>query len=284
MKLGDIEVIPVLDGYGLCYPTELFFRTTSVDWEPHRQYLRPDGRWEYPVGAYVVFVDDRVVLVDAGLGPRKFANMVGGRLLDSLAASGVAQQDITDLVLTHLHWDHFGWVWHHGQRTFPNATYYCHVQDWKHFTEGKGARWLAEGSITAADGVAQEEGSWLDVLRTIEDRLETWNGDRLLFSGVDLVAAPGHTPGNSMVILSSGTERALIVGDVMHCPAQMTETEWEVLGDFDAVAASKARVQLLREVEGTDTKISAPHFPGMEFGRVVVGEGKRQWAVSSARR
>jgi glyoxylase-like metal-dependent hydrolase (beta-lactamase superfamily II) len=125
-----------------------------------------------------------------------------------------------------------------------------------------------------------EDGTWLDVLRTIEPRLETWEQDGTLCHGVDVVAAPGHTPGNSMVIVSSGNQRAFIVGDVMHCPAQLTEPEWGAYGDFDPVAAAAARSRLAMELEQADSHVAAPHFPGMQFGRVVVSEGRRRWLVS----
>jgi glyoxylase-like metal-dependent hydrolase (beta-lactamase superfamily II) len=279
VKIGEIDVVPVVDGYGATMPTR-FFRTTEEDWQDHQQYLRPDGSWEFPVGAFIVRTGGRVVLVDAGLGPRKFAYMVGGQLLENLSASGVEVEDVTDVVITHPHWDHIGWVSHHGSFSFPNATYHCHVDDWQHFTQGPGAARLAEGSIIPADGFAREDGTWLDVLLAIGPRLETWDTDRALFPGVNLVVAPGHTPGSSMVIVSSGIERAFIVGDVMHCPAQLTEPEWGAYGDFDPAAAARTRTQLAVELESGDSHIAAPHFPGMQFGRVLMSEGRRQWLVS----
>jgi hypothetical protein len=91
--------------------------------------------------------------------------------------------------------------------------------------------------------------------------------------------APGHTPGSGVMVLSSGTARAVLLGDVAHCPVELLEDEWAGIGDVDPELARRTRVALMREYEGLDVPITASHFPGLKFGRLLSGEGKRQWVV-----
>jgi glyoxylase-like metal-dependent hydrolase (beta-lactamase superfamily II) len=91
------------------------------------------------------------------------------------------------------------------------------------------------------------------------------------------VAAPGHTPGNAYVVLSSGSERGFLLGDIVHCPVELIDDDWAGLGDVDPVLARTVRVKLARELEGTDAQVAGAHFPGMHFGRLLTGEGSRSW-------
>ena len=73
---------------------------------------------------------------------------------------------------------------------------------------------------------------------------------------------------------------ALLLGDVVHCPVELLDDEWEGMSDVDPELALRTRVALARELEGSDVPVAAAHFPGLQFGRVLLGEGKRRWVVS----
>ncbi len=78
----------------------------------------------------------RVVLIDTGTD--RFAEQPGGKLstrwsidrtrsvLDTLAAAGLGADDVTDVILTHRHWDHVG-----GLRHFDRATVHAHADEWE---------------------------------------------------------------------------------------------------------------------------------------------------------
>ena len=80
-----------------------------------------------------------------------------------------------------------------------------------------------------------------------------------------------------MLVLSSGSERALLLGDAVHCPVELLEAEWASLGDVDQALAVRTREALAREFEGTGIPMAGPHFPGMRFGRLLPGTGRRYW-------
>jgi glyoxylase-like metal-dependent hydrolase (beta-lactamase superfamily II) len=276
VQVGDLHILPVHDGTFKVKATDAY-RTgqpdapangkgeREADWTPHQGLLDDEGMLEIALGAFLIGTSDRVVLVDTGLGavkaPVAGAEMTGGLLLDSLTAHGVAPADVTDVVFTHLHFDHVGWATKHGEIVFPNATYRCDQRDWDHFV-----------THDPAGGGARK-------LRPITDRLATWDRDGTILPGLDAMVAPGHTPGSTIVVVSDGAARALLLGDVVHCPVELVDDEWAGMGDVDPELAKKTRIALAKEIEGKDLPIAAAHFPGMHFGRLLGGAGRRQWVV-----
>ena len=259
MKIGALEITPLVDGEFSAKPTDMYPSTTEIDWEPHKRWLKHDGTLELSIGCFLVRTGDRRILVDAGLGTIKAPGFTGGRLIDELAKVDLKPDDITDVVFTHLHFDHVGWATQHGEIIFTSATYRCDTKDWVHFVgpdeTGEGARKLAP----------------------ITERLETFDGQVTLAPGLDTLPTPGHTPGHTALVISSGTERVILLGDAAHCPMELEESEWEGLGDVDKALAKRTRNAMLDELEKPGTIASAAHFPGLEFGRVLRGEGKAQW-------
>ena len=178
-------------------------------------------------------------------------------MIDGLAALGVKPEQITDVLFSHLHFDHVGWATQQGRIVFPNATYRCDERDWSHF-------------------VGPDPGA-TKKLTPIADRLEPWSGGGNLLPGVDLMDGVGHTPGSTIVVLSSGNERAMLLGDVVHCPVELLDDEWDGLADVDPELALRTRRALARELEGDDIPVAAAHFEGLQFGRLLAGNGTRSW-------
>jgi glyoxylase-like metal-dependent hydrolase (beta-lactamase superfamily II) len=115
------------------------------------------------------------------------------------------------------------------------------------------------------------------LLPPIADRLETWSEDGTILPGLDVRSAPGHTPGSTVIVISSGTNRAMLLGDVVHCPAELLSNDWEAIGDVDPKLAQRSREALARELEGANIPAAAAHFPGLQFGRLLAAEGRRRW-------
>ncbi len=267
VRLGHLEVVPVFDGSVDLQPNAMYLMGpddvkggAEDDWAPHRDLVSDDGTIELVFGGFLVRgAGDRLMLVDGGVGalPHGGTGVTGGHLLESLAGIGVAPADVTDVLFTHLHFDHIGWATVDGAPTFPAATYRCDVRDWDHFY--------------GSDDDATER------LHGVADRIETWDGDGTLAPGVDTRLAPGHTPGSALLVLSSGNERALLLGDVVHCAVELLDDDWGGVADVDPKLAQRTRNALARELEGTDVPVAAAHFPGLQFGRVLRGEGTRRF-------
>ncbi|MGO9909837.1 MAG: MBL fold metallo-hydrolase [Acidimicrobiales bacterium] len=270
MKIGDISIDGVSDGSLKGRPTRMFNKSEQ-EWQQHSQFLDEKGLLTFDMGGFLIRSGDRLALVDTGIGPHADPEQTG-TFMQSLASLGVTPGEVTDVVLTHLHFDHVGWVSDGEERLFPNATYRCHEADWEFF--------MGADPFDDSAGVAFMGGQRAaELLPPVEDRLEVWDGDGTILPGLDVRSAPGHTPGSSVIVISSGAERAMLLGDVVHCPAELLSDDWEAIADVDRELARRSRVALARELEGTDIPVAGAHFPGLQFGRLLAGasEGQRQW-------
>jgi glyoxylase-like metal-dependent hydrolase (beta-lactamase superfamily II) len=261
MRIGDIEIQPVMDGSTWDEADKVYHIPGVEDcWACRHGLVDERRRIHFAIGGFLVRTKERVALVDTGVGTINNGQYAGGRFLESLGELGVSPDQVTDVLFSHLHFDHVGWATKKGTVTFPNATYRAHRRDWEFFMEGPN---VAEG--------AQRK------LNPLKPRLELFDADVPLIPGIDARLAPGHTPGSTVFIVSSGGARAILLGDAVHSPFELEEREWEALVDVDPQGATLVRNALADEVADTDDIVSCPHFPGLQFGRVVTTAGQRKF-------
>jgi glyoxylase-like metal-dependent hydrolase (beta-lactamase superfamily II) len=142
MRIGEIEVLPVFDGLGYEVARDVLLRPDedgTDPWAAHEARLDPHGRLEFTLGGFLVRTGDRVIVVDAGAGTIDTGQYRGGQFLASLHEHGVAPDDVTDVIFTHLHFDHVGWATAKGEVVFRHATYRVHEADWAYFVDSPGA-------------------------------------------------------------------------------------------------------------------------------------------------
>jgi glyoxylase-like metal-dependent hydrolase (beta-lactamase superfamily II) len=89
--------------------------------------------------------------------------------------------------------------------------------------------------------------------------------------GITAVATPGHTPGHLSFVVSSGTARAVILGDMIHCPVEIGQSELDFVFDVDPKLNRETKARIERELAQPDTVTVGPHFPNLVFGRVLPG-------------
>lgn len=93
--------------------------------------------------------------------------------------------------------------------------------------------------------------------------------------------AGAHAPGHTSTVLSSGEERLIVLGDALHCPAQLTEAAaGEFFYDVDPDLGVRTRQALLQEAEQPGTSLLPCHFPGMQAARLLPATGQRHWVLS----
>ncbi|MCH8297699.1 MAG: MBL fold metallo-hydrolase [Chloroflexi bacterium] len=280
LTVGSVE-ITVLHDAEVALPFSATFPDVPLEaWAPYLErfpeaYSGSD-KMRVHFECYLVRSQGRTLLIDTGLGnsssnPNVVANIGGGIdgvLLSELQAAGFQAGDIDTVFLTHLHPDHVGWnVARNGDDespTFPNARYVAHEADWAAFdtpldSEIFGYDWWAE---TVAP------------LRRL-GVLDLITGETELTGELTVVPTPGHTPGSMSMIVNSGGERAFIMGDVFHGPAQVTETDWVFHYDMDPDQAGLTRRGMLDRAESENAAIAICHHSG--FGRVIREGGRRYW-------
>ncbi len=268
MRVGAVNIEGVSDG-SLLVPPGSLFNKNDQDWLPHSQFLDQNGMLPIEFGGFLVRSGERLVLVDTGIGPGSTSDRTG-MFMRSLSAIGVHPAEVTDVVLTHLHFDHLGWATDGERRLFDRAIYRCHAADWDFFM---GVKPFDDSlAVSTMGGRGSSE-----LLPPILDRLETWSEDGSILPGIDVRSAPGHTPGSTVVVISSGMERAMLLGDVVHCPAELLSDDWEMIGDVDRQLAQRTREAFAKELEGSNVPAAATHFPGLKFGRLLKAQGRRRW-------
>jgi glyoxylase-like metal-dependent hydrolase (beta-lactamase superfamily II) len=235
-------------------------------WAPFREYLDPGGAVPLNFGAFLVAEGERLTLVDTGLGGR--ANGPGGKLPSELERAGVRPEQISTVVITHLHPDHVGWntVDRDGRPEvlFANARHIVQRRDWEFFTRPE---------IKAAHpfiGLCAEPLASAGLLDLIE-------GERSLSAAVSTLFTPGHTPGHQSVLIASGGEKAVITGDATHTPAQVERPDWSLAVDVDPALSARTRADLWDRVEREGLTVCAGHYPYPSTGRIVRVDGRRRW-------
>jgi glyoxylase-like metal-dependent hydrolase (beta-lactamase superfamily II) len=264
VKVGALEIVPVLDGTARL-PRDMAVRhVRGSAWDCPHQPLDEQGRIAMDIGSFLLRTGGRTILVDLGAGNGFIHEAFDtGGLVANLARLGVAPEDVTDVVFTHMHVDHVGWSTTRGETTFPRATYRVHAADWAYFMTGPAA-----------------EPTMLEALSPIEAQLETFDEEVDLAPGLRARPAPGHTPGSTVFVVSHGGERALLLGDVVHTVNELTDPEWEGMFDVDRTAANALRARLADELAETGDLFAPAHLPGLSFGRLVTADGLREfrWA------
>ncbi|MCS6845671.1 MAG: MBL fold metallo-hydrolase, partial [Caldilineales bacterium] len=251
--MGPIRVTYLPDGGGVASPAATFPPSGEAAWQAYADLLTPDGRLVTSIGAFLIEVEDRKILVDAGIGPVHldfpgFGVYQGGRLLESLAQAGVAPDQITDVVFTHLHVDHVGWVTveEHGRRrlTFPNARHLVSEVEW---------RFWYGGNNPAGPNPDTVQKPLAPVIQFVADGQE-------IAPGLRAMATPGHTPGHLSLVLDGGHQRLILIADLMYSPVQISQPTWSAAFDADPAQANATRLAIFHELTRPDTLTAAGHF------------------------
>jgi glyoxylase-like metal-dependent hydrolase (beta-lactamase superfamily II) len=260
--IGQIELVALSDG--VCRMPQEFY--VGLDFTTHQHLLASDGTVHIPIGCFLLRTANTTVLVDAGIGDVSEDWVDGGRLPGELRAAGVSPADIDVVVCTHLHLDHIGWLAVDDAPFFPHATVRFGADDWPVFV---------------SDRDDDDRGRRTMEVLEASGRLDPLSGDLIpLAPGLTARHTPGHTPGHYGLVVGSGVDRGYLLGDAVECPLQITEPDFHALSDVDPALAARTRESLWRELEGSDTLITGSHFPGLQFGRVLTGEGKRYFAAA----
>ena len=172
------------------------------------------NRIDLRLRALLIQDDKRNILVDTGIGDKgdgKFNDIyrvdhTRFNLDKSLSEKKLARTDITDVILTHLHFDHAGGATfiHKGDiaPTFPNATYHIQKQQLE----------------TAINPSKRERGSFIrgDFEPLVKNGLTNIiDGERELFPGIVLYTTNGHTAAQQQVFVSDGKKHLFHTADMI---------------------------------------------------------------------
>jgi glyoxylase-like metal-dependent hydrolase (beta-lactamase superfamily II) len=268
-QIGDIKVTRVVEmevagGTRFILPDATRDAAAELTWmQPH--FMDAEGNLIMSIHALVVDTGQQRIVVDTCIGNDKERNIPGWNQLQTnfladLEAAGYPRDTIDLVFCTHLHVDHVGWntMLVDGQwvPTFPNARYLLAQPEYDYWANAEAED--AYGDIMGDSITPVIEAGLVDFVE--------WDVE--ISPGVTLEPTPGHTPGHCSVHLVSRGEEALITGDCIHHPCQMTRTDWCSSADYDQPAGQTTRDSLLAKYVDSDVLFIGTHFPTPTAGHV----------------
>lgn len=225
----------------------------------------------------------RVILVDTGCGTKwapdvaeRYAiNLRPNALDDALADAGYSRADVTDIVITHLHFDHNGgladWFDDPGGRTqlrYPQARHWVHRIHWEHANR---PHRKDRASFLEQDFAALANA---EVLNFVEGKQP-----RPSMEGIEWVLSHGHTPYQLLPLFGTGPDRLLFVGDACPTVAHL-KLGWVMAYDLQPQTTIDEKQALFQRCLDDSISIAFPHDP--EVGGVSIGGTVTRPIVSHA--
>lgn len=243
IRLGGFELVSVLAGggrnqdpigtFGLEVPPETFKAVSDEN------FIASD----WTAGSYTPVLlrgPEGLVLFDTGIDP---ANTVA-----ALALAGVKPEEISHVVLTHMHGDHIGGLMQDGAPVFAEAQLIAPRAEAEYWAANPGDAYTAK--VAPLIGKA----------RLIED------GEEVL-PGVRAEAAHGHTPGHTTYLLESEGQKLLLTGDSFnHYVWSVQHPEWHVRFDIDKAKGAQTRRRVLVRLANERIPFIGYHMPFPALG------------------
>lgn len=223
--------------------------------------IKPDARnrIELAMRCLLIEGDGRVILVDDGLGDKyddRFADIYGvdhgNATLDrALEEAGFARESITDVILTHLHFDHCGGSTRREEGevvpAFPQARFYVQQRHWD---------WAMHPNV-------REQGSFLAENLTplgMSDQLSLVDGEFELFSGIHLHLAHGHTEAQQLVRVTDGARNLVFVADLLPTVHHLAPA-WNMAYDVRPLVTIEEKGRFLARATASGWSLFFEHDP-----------------------
>jgi len=252
VMVGDAEVTALSDGTMVLTP-DMLTGVPQAEIERHLRAAHMHGQTLHTsVNIYLIRHGGRMVLVDGGCG--LFYGPSLNKLPASLKAAGYSPEQITDVLVTHLHDDHAGGLVVGGKLIFPNAT--VHV-DRREGVNSMVSPYQKAGKLARFEGVAE------------------------LVPGIRSQPAPGHTPGHSGFVLESKGRKLFFWGDLLHVEeVQLPAPQINVIFDSDRAEAMAQRQRAFADAAEKGYLVAGAHVTYPGIGRLTKeGSGYRWWPL-----
>jgi glyoxylase-like metal-dependent hydrolase (beta-lactamase superfamily II) len=277
IRIGSAAVSVLRDSYWEAAPlTHLRDRNNEpIPSEAFEPYMDdPAAVHRSQVISFLVRSRGKLILVDAGVGRWGLWRFGDGVLLDSLRETGVRPEEVDFVIPSHLHLDHIGWNTYPGPDgepviTFPNARYLFHQADWDYLTLP---------ALLNERPVANEAARKCLFPVRDADRMRLLDSECDVTDELTVLHTRGHTPGSVSVLVKSGDEAAIFIGDLAHLCVQLSEFDWSPNYETDRVAVAESRRRVVEEAVRRNALVAGPHLEeGPAFGRMVMLNGRRVW-------
>jgi glyoxylase-like metal-dependent hydrolase (beta-lactamase superfamily II) len=263
-RFGELEVA-VVDA-GVMHWSPMF--AEGQEWRPGAT-LDDEGRSVLGINGMIAKTPEALVVIDPNsLGPEDSPSTatltVGAGIGPALTAFDVDPLEVTHVLITHGHFDHFTGLLSprdSDRLRFPNAEHVFPEADMPE----PGATGPHIDEVRHVIGIVQASG-----------RLRLVSGDVELAPGVAVLAAPGESPGHQIVRLDGGADLVYYLGDLVHFPIEVEHPDWVALRR-DAPTLLRTRHRVFSDPAGRDAVFVFTHSRFPAWGRIE-STGPDGWA------
>lgn len=268
-KVGDAQVTVVSDGVNT-FPLGANFipnaKVEEVAAALEKAYM-PKDKVSIQFGPLVINSGGKLIVLDTGNGAGALAGSKGavGQFSANMAAAGFDPKAVDLVVISHFHGDHInGLLNADGTPAFVNAEVLVPSVEWKFFMD--------DGEMSRATG-ERMPGVFKNARRVLETGLKKkvtpYEWGKEVAPGLLAVETPGHTPGHTSYVLSSGSGKVFIQSDVTNIPYLFAANPgWHAFFDQDADMAEKSRLKTYDMLVADKLQVQGFHYPFPGLGNV----------------
>lgn len=260
MRIGKYEIHPVETGRFALDGGAMFGVVPKPLWEKTNP---PDEKNRVTLAARALLLrgDGRTVLIDTGNGGKlneKLRSIYriepdGSDLLSSLARFGIAPGDVTDVILTHLHFDHAGGATHlvdgEAVPTFPRARYYVQEEHWR-----------AAQVPTERDRASFFPDDFIPLKK--RGVLEFTAGEAEIIPGVSVRLVHGHTAALQCPLIRDGRTTLFYCADLVPTTSHIL-LPWIMAYDLRPLVTLEEKRRILAQAAAEDWTLFFEHDPNL---------------------
>ncbi len=253
-KVGDLQVTAINDGFGR-RPLEGFVRNAELS--AVQKVLADAGQPTDNILLHftTLVVNDgkKLTLLDTGNGDS--GAPTSGLWMSNFRAAGFTPEQVDTVVISHFHGDHInGLRLKSGAAVFPNAEVMVPEAEW--------AFWMDDSRMAAApDGMKPAFQGVRRVFEPIKAQVKQYKPGTEVVTGINTIAAPGHTPGHSAFVVGG---KLLALSDTTNNPLLFAKQPgWHAVFDMDAAGAEATRRRMLDMAIADKLQVAFyhAHFP-----------------------
>tara|TARA_R110000868_G_scaffold383578_13_gene650812 strand:+ start:32365 stop:33186 length:822 start_codon:yes stop_codon:yes gene_type:complete len=205
------------------------------------------GALKISINPFLIVTPDKNILFDCGIG--EFGEETGPHVIrENLETYDLSEFDITDIFLSHLHYDHIGGLANkengYWELTFPGAKIWASKKDWKQATAKE--QWYDEEKT--------EFLAFVDARADLHFLAETDHP----YPEIKVDKTGGHTEFHQVLLFDDGVTKLMHAGDVMATRSQINR-KFAAKYDFDPVSSQKQRERLAKLAFKEEFTILAYH-------------------------
>jgi glyoxylase-like metal-dependent hydrolase (beta-lactamase superfamily II) len=256
-KVGSVEVTALYDGIWRKPHDPGFIKNASID-DTKAALAKAGMTTEYvpiPLTVVVLKLDNRLIMVDSGSGVGQW-QPTAVSLPANMKAAGIDPANIGTILISHFHPDHiFGLMQKDTNApVYPNAELVVNATEYNWWTEA--------GRVEKLPQARKPLGQRINTVFPTWKNFKLVEGQKEVAPGVRLIDTPGHTPGHSAFLVSSGNQQLMISNDVAYVPALLApHPDWQGAYDQDGPLAVETRRKLIDRVISDRIAICGAHFP-----------------------